>query len=248
MKSAIIAVLTGAAMAQNLGGLGDAVSGLTGDNAAQDAAPGGNSPVSGLGLDRLLAGVDIKLPAGIEITANLGPKYPPPAGCTDVWHPPHHVPMDGCDNNGDDHWHWVHPCERCEDSHHTWTTSTITETCLTTVISCAPTVTNCPANGAHTTTITIAATTTICPVAVTSTAAPITSTWTAPAAQTTWSTEVIPPCPTTETPWATTTPPPVVIATTPANQTWTPVVVGAANKAQGMGIAAIAGAIAAMFL
>lgn len=206
-----------------------------------------------LGNDGLALGA--VLPAGIVLAADLGPRYPPPKGCTNMWHPPHHgVDMDGCDNHHDDEWHYVHPCEVCQQQPpHTWTTSTISETRIVTVISCAPTVTNCPGR----TTVTIPATTTICPVQVTQTAAH--TTWSAPPVVVT-QTPVAPtttpcptlitqvsttPCPTTEAPAPTGWVPPVN-----NNNTWSqpPIVVGAANKAQGMGIAAIVGAVAAMLL
>lgn len=210
-----------------------------------------------LGLDKLNLGVDVKLPAGIEISADLGPKNPPPEGCTNVWHPSHPgVDMDGCDNHGDNGWHWVHPCEVCQHQPpHSWTTSTITETCLTTVISCPPEVTNCPGSTTVQTTITIPATTTICPVQVTTTQVPVTSTAAPPPP--TWSTEVIP-CPTTEPvqpPPVTQQPPtttgPVVVPPPPAgNQTWTtpPVIVNGANNVQAFGAAGFFGLVAAVLL
>ncbi|CEJ91276.1 hypothetical protein VHEMI06998 [[Torrubiella] hemipterigena] len=204
-----------------------------------------------LGNDGLALGA--VLPAGIVLAADLGPRYPPPKGCTNMWHPPHHgVDMDGCDNHHDDEWHYVHPCEVCQHQPpHTWTTSTISETCITTVISCAPTITNCPGR----TTVTIPATTTICPVQVTQTAAH--STWSAPPVVVT-QTPAAPyttPCPTlvTEVSTRPTTEAPAPTGWVPPvnnNNTWSqpPVVVGAANKAQGMGIAAVVGAVAAMLL
>ncbi|EFZ01211.1 hypothetical protein X797_003581 [Metarhizium robertsii] len=120
-----------------------------------------------VGVD-LCLGLHVKLPAGISIKTDDCPTQGPPAGCIDVWHPPHHVPMDGCDDNDNDEWHYVHPCDCKPEAPHTWTTSTVTQTQVKTLISCAPTVTDCPA-GPHVTTVVVPATTTICPVPVHST-------------------------------------------------------------------------------
>ncbi|KZZ93339.1 adhesin protein Mad2 [Moelleriella libera RCEF 2490] len=117
----------------------------------------------------LCLGLDVQLPLGISIDTDGCPKEPPTGDCTNVWHPPHHVPMDGCDDNGSDEWHYVHPCSCSAEVPHQWTTSTVTQTQVSTIISCAPTVTDCPANGHTATTVIVPATTYVCPVAVTST-------------------------------------------------------------------------------
>ena len=157
----------------------------------------------------LCLGLDVKLPLGISIDSKGCPTSPPPSGCTNVWHPPHHVDMDGCDDNGNHGWHYVHPCD-CENTvpPHTWATSTITETCLSTVISCAPEVTNCPGRTTILTTVQIPATTTVCPVAVTTSTLAVVTT---KAAETT-------PCPTPTTPCPEelTTAPVVVVTSAPA--------------------------------
>ncbi|OAQ68612.1 adhesin protein Mad2 [Pochonia chlamydosporia 170] len=137
--------------------------------------------VGGLVSVDICLGLNIKLPAKISIESDDCPKSLPPPGCTDVWHPPHHVPMDGCDDNGNHEWHYVHPCDCKPEAPHTWGTSTVTQTQIQTIISCAPTVTNCPGRG-QVTTVIIPATTTICPVPVTtSTLATVPATWTKPA-------------------------------------------------------------------
>lgn len=118
----------------------------------------------------LCLGLDVKLPLGLSLNAEGCPKSGPPEGCTNVWHPPHQVNMDSCDNTEAGDWHWVHPCNCTPTAApHMWTTSTITQTCLSTVISCPPEVTNCPGHTTVRTTVMIPATTTICPVPVTST-------------------------------------------------------------------------------
>ncbi|KAK5998831.1 hypothetical protein PT974_01214 [Cladobotryum mycophilum] len=137
-----------------------------------------------LGLDNIAGGLDtlglgdaldlgalgINVPLGIKMAGDEEkPQGPPSDGCTNTWHPPHDgIVIDGCDDNHNDHWHYVHPCgERCNGQPpHVWTTSTVTATHTHTVIDCAPTVTDCPA-GHKTVTYTIPATTTICPVPVT---------------------------------------------------------------------------------
>ncbi|PTB70338.1 hypothetical protein BBK36DRAFT_216 [Trichoderma citrinoviride] len=117
-------------------------------------------------------GADLKihLPQGIDLPAAAAekPTGNPPPGHVNVWHPAHHgVVIDQCDDEDNDGWHFVHPCgDSCkpEQPSQVWTTSTVSVTSMHTVISCAPTVTNCPANGKHTTTVVIPETTTICPV------------------------------------------------------------------------------------
>ncbi|PNY28961.1 Uncharacterized protein TCAP_01119 [Tolypocladium capitatum] len=111
-------------------------------------------------------GLDVKLPLGIDIDTDRCPRSPPSEGCTNVWHPPHHVHMDDCDNNDESEWHYVHPCNCKAPVPHTWGTSTVIQTSVHTITSCAADVTNCPA---RVTTIVVPATTTICPVAVTPT-------------------------------------------------------------------------------
>ncbi|KAL7947939.1 hypothetical protein V8C42DRAFT_342929 [Trichoderma barbatum] len=116
------------------------------------------------------AGVSLHLPQGIDApaAAEHKPSGAPPPGRINIWHPAHAgILMDGCNAETDDDWHWVHPCGddcRPEQAEHVWTVSTVSVTSIHTVISCAPTVTNCPANGYHTSTIVIPETTTICPV------------------------------------------------------------------------------------
>ncbi|OAA55708.1 hypothetical protein ISF_07813 [Cordyceps fumosorosea ARSEF 2679] len=213
------------------------------------------------GLDQ-----NIKLPAGIEINQSLGPKYPPPSGRTNVWHPSHpDIDMDGCDATDDD-WHYVHPCETCEHGHHTWTTSTATSVVTKTVIDCAPTVTDCPARTTAVTTVT----TTICPA--TNTAATLTTaTVTLPTAPVRYSstteevvtetpcpeTTTVAPPPVTQTPiWTTAPAPPPTKAPVPpasvappvgGNNTWTqpPVIVNGGAQAQ-IGLFAAVAAVAAL--
>lgn len=133
------------------------------------------SPVINLGV-----GLDLHLPEGLELPANAEdkPTSGPPVGYVNVWHPPHYgVVIDQCSDENDESWHWVHPCgDNCkpEQPAQVWTTSTVSVTSVHTVISCAPTITNCPANGHHTTvtTVVIPETTTICPVEASKTATP----------------------------------------------------------------------------
>ncbi|KAM3505021.1 hypothetical protein MY10362_003207 [Beauveria mimosiformis] len=106
------------------------------------------------------------LPAGITLEASTGPQAPPPTGRTNTWHPAHPgVTIDGCDAE-DEEWHYVHPCESCQEGSHTWTTSTATAIVTKTIVDCAPTVADCPARITAVTTVT----TSICPA--TNTAAP----------------------------------------------------------------------------
>ncbi|KYK59876.1 hypothetical protein DCS_01010 [Drechmeria coniospora] len=110
-------------------------------------------------------GLDVKLPFGLKIESDRCPSSPPSSGCTNVWHPPHQINMDGCDENNHKEWHYVHPCTDCAQTYpaHTWGVSTVTETQVQTVTSCAPEVTDCPA---RVTTVVVPGTTTICPVPV----------------------------------------------------------------------------------
>ncbi|ATY61216.1 hypothetical protein A9K55_005407 [Cordyceps militaris] len=243
------------------------VDGLLGNNAgvpntdnllggANGAVPSTDGLLGNTGLD-----AKIKLPAGIEISASLGPKYPPPADRTNTWHPSHpDVDMDGCDATDED-WHYVHPCDECQFGHHTWTTSTATSVVTKTVIDCAPTVTDCPARTTAITTVT----TTICPATNTATATPtpvvpvITSTESAvtetPCPETTtavpppqtqapiWSTGVLPP-------QTTKAPSPAVSIAPPVqggNNTFTqpPVIVNGGAQVQ-IGLFAAVAAIAAL--
>ncbi|KAG5983419.1 hypothetical protein E4U55_008189 [Claviceps digitariae] len=114
---------------------------------------------------KLCLGLDIKLPLGISAESAGCPDGPPAAHQINTWHPPHHVPMDDCDDNDNAHWHYVRPCGCAPPAPHTWGTSTVFSTVVTTVISCAPSVTDCPARG-DATTVTVPATTYICPVEV----------------------------------------------------------------------------------
>ncbi|EHK22696.1 uncharacterized protein TRIVIDRAFT_216090 [Trichoderma virens Gv29-8] len=137
----------------------------------------------GLGTDmtksvNLGSGLSVHLPQGINeqaVTENKPTSAPPP-GYVNIWHPSHPgIVIDGCDDEADHDWHWVHPCgDNCkpEQPDHVWSVSTVSVTSIHTVISCAPTVTNCPANGHHTTTIVIPETTTFCPVEASKTAHP----------------------------------------------------------------------------
>ncbi|RDA93960.1 hypothetical protein CP533_5034 [Ophiocordyceps camponoti-saundersi (nom. inval.)] len=124
------------------------------------------SPLLGLDadLDVNLLGInakiclDVKIPEGIHMDKADCPKHGPPADCTDMWHPPHDVTIDGCDNHGEKGWHYVHPCN-CEDhAPHSWTTSTVTATQMVTTINNVQT------------TYAVPATTTVCPVPVANTA------------------------------------------------------------------------------
>ncbi|KAJ4147569.1 hypothetical protein LMH87_002081 [Akanthomyces muscarius] len=227
MKSFVVAAALASIAAANPGLLDNVLSNAGVTNNQQDSNnQGGNSG----GLVGDLLGntglkADVKLPAGISISAELGPKYPPPAGRTDTWHPAHPgVDMDGCDANDGD-WHYVHPCDECQHGHHTWTTSTATNIVTKTVIDCAPTVTDCPARTTAVTTVT----TTICPATNTATATP-TTVVPVPVTSSSSSVEVTVPA-TTETPCpeTTTVVPPVTTVAPPATtvapppQTQTPV-------------------------
>ncbi|OAR01567.1 hypothetical protein LLEC1_07123 [Akanthomyces lecanii] len=225
MKSFVVAAALASITAANPGLVDNLLSstGLTSNNNQQDNNQGGNGGVVGDLLGNNGLNADVKLPAGISITAELGPKYPPPPGRTDTWHPAHPgVDMDGCDANDGD-WHYVHPCENCQHGHHTWTTSTATNIVTKTVIDCAPTVTDCPARTTAVTTVT----TTICPATNTATVTPTTVV----PVPVTSSTEVntVPattetPCPsdtTTVVPPVTTVIPPVTTVA-PSAQTQTP--------------------------
>ncbi|KAM0246079.1 hypothetical protein ACHAQJ_010359 [Trichoderma viride] len=144
----------------------------------------------------LSADLSLHLPSGLSLPENAEnkPSSGPPAGYVNVWHPSHEgVVIDSCDAETADGWHWVHPCgDNCkpEQPSQVWTTSTVSVTSMHTVISCAPTITNCPANGHHTTvtTVVIPETTTICPVeasktkAADQTATPSTAAYPPPAA------------------------------------------------------------------
>ncbi|GKT50720.1 uncharacterized protein ColSpa_10901 [Colletotrichum spaethianum] len=83
----------------------------------------------------------------------------------------------GKDKDHDKPKHPHQPCDKCNDTAQPqptttpqwkWTTSTITQTAVSTVFSCPPTVPDCPANGGGTmyTTVTVPAVVTICPVPV----------------------------------------------------------------------------------
>ncbi|KAM5346935.1 hypothetical protein ACJ41O_009940 [Fusarium nematophilum] len=129
-------------------------------------------PALAAAADALLSlNADIKLPLGIELPINLdvGPKGSPPDDCIDVWHPPHHgVDMDGCDNEGDDDWHWVHPGKPSypDQGEYVWTTKAVATTHVSTVIDCPTNVPHCPGRNTHYTTVVVPETTTICPVPV----------------------------------------------------------------------------------
>lgn len=155
----------------------------------------------------------VKLPAGISVDLSLGPKYPPPSGRTNTWHPAHPgVDMDGCDA-GDDDWHYVHPCHECQGGHHTWATSTGTRVVTKTVIDCPETVTDCPARTTAVTTVT----TTICPETVTGTATATGTTTTIPVPVVTETSAPVvteTPCPET-----TTQAPPATFTTSPCPET-----------------------------
>ncbi|PFH55716.1 hypothetical protein XA68_17735 [Ophiocordyceps unilateralis] len=147
MKSSVIAVAASAA-------------------AVASAALVPRSPLLGLGLDTKIdvLGIkadiclNVKIPEGIHMDEADCPKHGPPADCTDMWHPPHDVTIDGCDNHGETEWHYVHPCN-CEDqAPHSWTTSTVTATQMVTTINNVQT------------TYAVPATTTVCPVPVANTA------------------------------------------------------------------------------
>lgn len=146
-------------------------------------------------LINLGVGLDLHLPEGLSLPEADAdkPSSGPPAGHVNVWHPPHNgVMIDSCDDETAGDWHWVHPCgDNCktDQAAQVWTTSTVSVTSMHTVISCAPTVTNCPANGHHTTVTTVVIPeTTICPVEASktktagATAAPSTAAYPPPAA------------------------------------------------------------------
>lgn len=123
-------------------------------------------------LINLGVGLDLHLPEGLSLPEADAdkPSAGPPAGRVNVWHPPHNgVMIDSCSDESSGDWHYVQPCgDNCKTDQpsQVWTTSTVSVTSMHTVISCAPTITNCPANGHHTTvtTVVIPETTTICPV------------------------------------------------------------------------------------
>jgi hypothetical protein len=148
-----------------------------------------------------------QIPFGLELPSHVGPFFAPPAGCIDVFHPPHpNVVIDDCDSDEHEKWHWVHTAKpKPIAPHQKWTTSTVTKTSTKTVIDCPPTVT-CPVHKTTVTTVTIPVTTTICPVPITEGPPP-------PPPKTT-SVVVLPP-PKTTTP-VVVAPPPPVKSTTPA--------------------------------
>lgn len=123
-------------------------------------------------LINLGVGLDLHLPEGLTLPQADAdkPSAGPPAGRVNVWHPPHNgILIDSCSDESASGWHYVQPCgDNCKTDQpsQVWTTSTVSVTSMHTVISCAPTITNCPANGHHTTvtTVVIPETTTICPV------------------------------------------------------------------------------------
>ncbi|KAK3187095.1 hypothetical protein K4F52_004261 [Lecanicillium sp. MT-2017a] len=254
MKSFTVAALISAVAADGLlGGVTDSLSGgdssngggLVGDITGDGKNGGllGNLIGDKTGLD-----LGVELPAGISIDASLGPKYPPPANCINIWHPPHHgVDMDGCDNHDDNDWHYVHPCDVCDtDKHHTWTTKTEHATITKTITDCPETVTDCPLR----TSVVVTATTTICPVEVTHTMVPTvtvapTSTMMPPQTMVTSYCDE-----TTQAPPAPPAPTSVVVVQPPPGNNGTmtmPPVTGAGARVEA-GIVAAFGAVAALFL
>ncbi|KAI9163428.1 hypothetical protein HJFPF1_05041 [Paramyrothecium foliicola] len=112
-------------------------------------------------------GVIIQIPAGLELPEGVFPTEAPSDDRTNVYHPPHHgVDMDGCDDDADEEWHWVHPGTPVypEQPPHVWTTSTVTEVHTSTIIDCDDDVPYCPGKATHYTTVEVPATTVICPV------------------------------------------------------------------------------------
>ncbi|KAM3466926.1 hypothetical protein MY5147_008934 [Beauveria neobassiana] len=190
------------------------------------------------------------LPAGITLTAATGPQAPPPSGRTNTWHPAHPgVTIDGCDAQ-DEEWHYVHPCEACQEESHTWTTSTATAVVTKTIIDCAPTVADCPARITAVTTATtipvsnsqssveVTVIETPCPATTTAVAAP-------PPAKTpvqVWTTASAPAQPTRAP-----APPPASVAppVRPGNNTQVPVIVNGGAHAQ-IGLFAAVAAVAAL--
>ncbi|KAH6973670.1 hypothetical protein BKA56DRAFT_104146 [Ilyonectria sp. MPI-CAGE-AT-0026] len=117
----------------------------------------------------LSLGIDISLPGGLSLPdESVGPTGEPPADCINVWHPPHHgVDIDDCDNDSDEHWHYVHPGTKYPDQEqYAWTTKTVHATKIHTVTDCPAYVTDCPSHHTYVTTVEVPATTTICPVPV----------------------------------------------------------------------------------
>ncbi|KAG5915025.1 hypothetical protein E4U42_000181, partial [Claviceps africana] len=55
---------------------------------------------------KVCLGLDIKLPLGISVESAGCPDGPPADDEIATWHPPHHVPMDDCDANDNDKWHY----------------------------------------------------------------------------------------------------------------------------------------------
>ncbi|KAM3511788.1 hypothetical protein MY11210_004543 [Beauveria gryllotalpidicola] len=129
----------------------------------------GSAGLAGLAGGAGGASANVRLPAGIELTATTGPQAPPPSGRTNTWHPAHPgVNIDGCDAQ-DEEWHYVHPCEVCQEERHTWTTSTATAIVTKTIVDCPPSVVNCPARVTAITTVT----TSICPATSTAEVPPV---------------------------------------------------------------------------
>ncbi|KAG6013253.1 hypothetical protein E4U54_006914 [Claviceps lovelessii] len=114
---------------------------------------------------KLCLDLDVKLPLGISAESAGCPDGRPAADRINTWHPPHHVPMDDCDDNDNDGWHYVRPCGCSAHKPHAWGTSTVVRAVVTTIVSCAPSVTDCPDRG-NATTVVVPATTYICPVAL----------------------------------------------------------------------------------
>ncbi|KAG5924445.1 hypothetical protein E4U53_003415, partial [Claviceps sorghi] len=98
---------------------------------------------------KVCLGLDVHLPLGISVESAGCPDGPPAGDQIDTWHPPHHVPMDDCDDNDNEQWHYVRPCGCTAHAPHAWGTSTVFRA-----------VTGGP------TTVVVPATTYICPVPV----------------------------------------------------------------------------------
>ncbi|RDA89440.1 hypothetical protein CP532_6193 [Ophiocordyceps camponoti-leonardi (nom. inval.)] len=152
MKSSIIAVASAASVAS---------AAIVPRSPLLDLDLGAKVDLLGIKADICL---NVKIPEGIHMDKADCPTHGPPADCTDMWHPPHDVTIDGCDNHGAHGWHYVHPCN-CEDhAPHSWTTSTVTATQVVTTINNMQT------------TYAVPATTTVCPVPVANTAVAVTPT------------------------------------------------------------------------
>lgn len=109
---------------------------------------------------------DAVYPSGVAPPKGHRPTSPPPKGHSNVYHPSHkRVDIDDCDDDENDDWHYVHtgtPVYPDQPSH-TWSVSTVTEACTSTIVDCDEDDSHCPGESTHYTTVEHT-TSTLCPV------------------------------------------------------------------------------------